>query len=138
LTTWVDYWGLFYTGEPVYTAGNRYDGSAVARVYPDAMEEKEHGTGAIRALDPLSGEARWEFSSLGVSESGLLATSTDLLFSGSMEGHFLALDATNGKLLWRTQLGGRVANSPITYLVNGRQQVTVASGDSLFTFRLEE
>jgi alcohol dehydrogenase (cytochrome c) len=138
LTTWVDYWGLFYTGEPVYTPGNRYDGSAVARVYPDAMEEKEHGTGAILALDPLSGEARWEFSTLGVSESGLLATSTDLLFSGSMEGHFFAIDATNGRLLWRTQLGGRVANSPITYEANSRQQITVASGDSLFTFRLKE
>ena len=46
--------------------------------------------------------------------------------------------ATDGKLLWRTQLGGRVANSPITYEANGRQQITVGSGDSLFTFRLEE
>lgn len=137
LTAWDEYWGLYYTGDPVYEPGTRYDGGAVSRVYPDTLEEEEHGYGAIRALDPRTGKAKWEFRSVGVSESGLLATSTDLLFSGSMEGHFMAIDATDGKLLWRTQLGGRVANSPITFSVNGRQYVTVASGDSLFTFSLK-
>lgn len=137
LTAWDEYWGMYYTGESIYEPGTRFDGGAVARIYPDALEEEEHGYGAIRALDPRTGKAKWEFRSVGVSESGLLATSTDLLFSGSMEGHFLAIDATNGELLWRTQLGGRVANSPITFMVGGRQYVTVASGDSLFTFSLK-
>lgn len=136
LTTWVDYWGWYFSGEPVYTPGNRYDGSAVARIYPDTMEEPDPGYGAIRAIDPRTGEAQWEFKTTGASESGLLATSTDVLFSGSMEGHFFAIDATDGDLLWRVQLGGRVASSPTTYLVNGRQQVTVSAGDTLFTFRL--
>lgn len=138
LTAWDEYWGLYYTGDPVYEPGTRYDGGAVSRVYPDTLEEEDHGYGAIRALDPRTGKAKWEFRSVGVSESGLLATSTDLLFSGSMEGHFLAIDATDGSLLWRTQLGGRIANSPITFMVNGRQYVTVASGDSLFTFALKQ
>ncbi|MBI1354276.1 MAG: PQQ-dependent dehydrogenase, methanol/ethanol family [Acidobacteria bacterium] len=138
LTAWIDYWGLFYTGEPVYTAGNRYDGSAVARVYPDAMEEKDPGYGAIRAIDPRTGERKWEFKTTEVSESGLLATSTDLLFSGSIEGNFFAIDATDGKLLWRVRLGGRVASSPITYMVGGRQYIAVSSGDSLFAFTLRQ
>ncbi len=138
LTTWVDYWGLYYTSEPVYTPGNRYDGSAVARVYPNPMEEKDPGHGAIRAMDPRTGDWKWEFKTSGVSESGLLATSTDVLFSGSAEGHFFAIDATTGELLWRVQLGGRVAGSPITYLVDGVQYVSVPAGDSLFTFALPE
>lgn len=137
LTVWDEYWGWYYKGEPVYTPGNRYDGSAVGRVYPNMREEPDPGYGAIRAMDPRTGGWKWEFKTAGVSESGLLATSTDLLFSGSMEGQFFAIDATDGELLWRVQLGGRVASSPVTYLVDGVQYVSVASGDSLFTFALD-
>ena len=43
-----------------------------------------------------------------------------------------------GELLWRVNLGGRVANSPITYLVDGEQQVSVAAGNSLYTFGLRQ
>ena len=138
ITTWVDYWGLYYSGEPAYTEGNRYDDSAAARIYPNQMEEKDPGYGAIRAIDPNTGNWDWEFKTQGISESGLLATSTDVLFSGSREGLFFAIDATNGKLLWHVRLGGRVANSPITFSIDGKQYVTVGSGDSLFTFALGE
>ena len=55
-----------------------------------------------------------------------------------MEGHFLAVDVDEGDLQWRVNLGGRMANSPITYLANGKQLVSVASGHSLFTFGLRE
>ena len=73
-----------------------------------------------------------------ISESGLLTTASDLLFSGNFEGNFMALDAENGKLLWRTLLGARVDNSPITYLVDGKQYVSVKSGLTLFTFGLKD
>jgi alcohol dehydrogenase (cytochrome c) len=102
------------------------------------MEEEDPGYGAIRAIRPETGDWAWEFKTDGISESGLLATASDVLFSGSKEGHFFAIDATSGELLWRVQLGGRVANSPITYLVNGRQFIAVGSGDSLFAFALKE
>jgi alcohol dehydrogenase (cytochrome c) len=74
----------------------------------------------------------------GISESGLLSTSGGLIFSGSLEGYFFALDATNGELLWRTNLGGRMANTPITYTAEGEQLVTVAAGNSVFTFGLRK
>ena len=73
-----------------------------------------------------------------MSESGLLTTGSDVLFSGNREGHFFALDAKTGKLLWTKYLGGQVIASPITYFVNGRQHVAIAAGTSLFTFRLPE
>ena len=118
LAAWVDYWGLYYTGEPAYTPGNRYDGSAVGRVYPDHMVEEDPGYGAVRALDPNTGEMKWEFTTTGISESGLLSTATDVLFSGSAEGHFFALDATNGNLLWRVNFGGRMTNSSLKFTLN--------------------
>ena len=73
-----------------------------------------------------------------VSESGLLTTAGDVLFSGSMEGNFMALDVETGKLLWRKNLGARTDNSPITYLVDGKQYVSVKAGLILSTFGLRE
>jgi alcohol dehydrogenase (cytochrome c) len=129
---------VYFKGDATYSRGNRYPGSLPQGVYPDVMVDEVPGYGAIRALDPETGEREWEFKLANVSESGLISTAGDVLFSGSMEGHFLALDIHNGKLLWRVNLGGRIANTPITYLSNGKQQVSVASGNSLFTFGLKE
>ena len=99
---------------------------------------REAGDGAIYAIDPFTGEKAWSNRMHHVSDSGLLTTASDLLFSGNREGHFFALDAKTGKLLWRRLLGGQVAASPITYLVDGTQHVSIASGSSLFTFALHK
>ena len=61
-------------------------------------------------------------------ESGVLTTASDLLFSGGKEGNFFALNARNGALLWHTNLGGTVASGPVTYLVNGQQYVAGLRG----------
>ena len=73
-----------------------------------------------------------------VTDSGILTTSTDLLFSGGREGYFHALDARTGSLLWKVSLGGQIAAGPMTYEVDGRQYVAVAAGHSLFVFALRE
>ena len=69
-------------------------------------------------------------------DAGILTTSADLLFSGNREGYFFALDARTGKELWKRYLGSQVADSPVTYMVDGTQYVSVAAGNSLFTFSL--
>jgi alcohol dehydrogenase (cytochrome c) len=96
------------------------------------------GNGAVIAIDPLTGGQRWRFPTTDVSSSGILTTATDLLFTGSREGYFYALDARTGALLWRASLGGQGANGPIAYAVGDVQYVAVASGNGLFVFALRD
>ena len=49
---------------------------------------------------------------------------------------FFALDARTGQALWRAVVGGIVHAAPVTYLSQGRQQITIAAGQTLFTFAL--
>jgi glucose dehydrogenase len=73
-----------------------------------------------------------------VSDSGMLTTATDLLFTGGREGYLHALDARTGEELWKVALGGQIVMAPVTYEVNGRQFLSVISGNSLVTFGLPE
>jgi alcohol dehydrogenase (cytochrome c) len=70
--------------------------------------------------------------------SGILTTASDLLFTGGREGYFHALDARTGTLLWKATLGGQIAAGPMTYQVDGKQYVAIAAGHSLFVFGLRE
>ena len=88
------------------------------------------------AIDPLTGAVKWRFRMTDVTDSGILTTASDLLFTGGREGYFYALDARNGAMLWKASVGGQVAAGPITYSVHGRQFVAVAAGHSLFAFAL--
>jgi alcohol dehydrogenase (cytochrome c) len=97
---------------------------------------ESEGSGAVRALDPHTGKLAWEFAMTDVTESGLLTTATDLLFTGSRDGTFYALDARNGKVLWQTLLGGQVIAGPMSYRAGSKQYVSIAAGSTLFTFGL--
>ena len=97
---------------------------------------EEAGRGAVLAIDPHTGEQKWEFKMSDVTDSGVLTTASDLLFTGGREGYFYALDARNGKMLWRATLGGQIAAGPMTYSVDGKQYVAIAAGNSMFTFAL--
>jgi len=92
---------------------------------------------AIRAVDPQTGEKKWDYRLAAPStEAGILTTASDVLFSGGRDGAFYALDAREGKLLWETNLGPSIAAGPITYAVNGKQYVSIQAGSALFTFGL--
>ena len=58
-----------------------------------------------------------------------------MIFGGNLDV-FFALDARTGQALWRAVVGGIVHAAPVTYLSRGRQQVTIAAGQTLFTFAL--
>jgi alcohol dehydrogenase (cytochrome c) len=96
------------------------------------------GSGAVRAIDPLTGERKWEFPMTDVNDSGILTTASDVLFSGGREGYFYALDARTGAPLWRATLGGQISAAPITYRVGNRQFVAIAAGSAVFAFALPE
>lgn len=128
---------LYFKGPNLEGARGRRMGSARTPALPGS------GRGAIRALDALTGERRWEFETFtGATEwldfmGGLLSTAGDVVF-GAAEDLLLALDAIDGRKLWSFQAGGSVHAAPVTYLVRGRQRLTVAAGHVLLTFGLEE
>jgi len=144
LTAWEDYPGVYYSWEQDYEAGKWFAGGSVRSQMPAITRQEirtlgsEVGYGTIRALDPATGQRVWEYRMNDVSDSGLLTTATGLLFSGNREGHFFALGARDGKLLWNRYLGGQVASSPVTWSVDGQQYVSIASGHAIFTFGLPE
>ena len=144
LTAWEDYPGVYYSWDQQYEAGKWFAGGSVRASLPSIVRQEirtlgpESGYGAIRALDPATGRRVWEYRMNDVSDSGLLTTSTGLLLSGNREGHFFALNAKDGKLLWNKYLGGQVASSPVTWSVDGQQYVSIASGHALFTFGLPD
>jgi alcohol dehydrogenase (cytochrome c) len=96
------------------------------------------GYGAIRALEPTSGELRWQYDLFSPPWAGVLSTGGGLVFGGCDEGYFFALDSATGKLLWRFQTGGKIVSNPISYLSDGKQRVAIAAGHAVFTFALED
>ena len=140
--TWVNYSSVFIKGKAAYEEGQGFIGTAprnlihgqtTARINTRTEDE---GYGAVRAVDPLTGERKWEFKMNDVTDAGILTTASDLLFSGGREGYFYALDARNGKLLWKANVGAMVASGPISYAVNGRQYVAISAGNSLFVYAI--
>jgi len=144
IPTWDDYSSLFVKQDAEYTKGQTYGGggprNTTAPITTGPFNYRKEGEqyGAIRAMDPKTGEKKWEFRMDDVTDAGVLTTASDLLFSGGREGYFFALDARNGSLLWKTVVGGRVASGPMTYSVNGRQYVAVSAGNSLFVYALRQ
>jgi alcohol dehydrogenase (cytochrome c) len=129
--------------QPVeYTEGRLFAGampqSPVPMIRSGQINQKrdDEGYGAVRAMDPKTGERKWEFKMADVTDSGILTTATDLLFVGGREGYFFALDARNGSMLWKANTGGQVSSGPMTYAVEGRQYVAVASGSALYVYAL--
>lgn len=123
----------YFAFKPEYKSGERFTGGAGQRLRPS----QSPAYGALRALDPVTGERKWEFKYLTPSSAGLLTTASGLIFSGDAEGNVLALDSRGGKLLWHYQMGAPLhGTSPITYMVDGRQYVLVPAGTTLTAWAL--
>lgn len=81
------------------------------------------------AINPLTGEKKWEVPLTDLpSSAGTLVTDGGLVFTGTMMGEFVALDAETGKTLWQFKTGSSVNSTAITYTHKGQQYVSVASG----------
>jgi alcohol dehydrogenase (cytochrome c) len=94
--------------------------------------------GALQALDAVTGEKKWEFRYGLPPWGGTLATAGDLVFATEQGGYLLAFDAGTGAVRWKFHMGAAGIAAPMTYSVDGRQYVAVASGAALFAFALPE
>ncbi len=109
-----------------------------AAACPCHSGRKNEGYGAIRALDPKTGEKKWDFKMVNYTESGVLSTGGDLVFGGGQDGNFVALDARTGERLWNVFLGGPNASGPISYAVNGKQYVIGTGMGTMYAFALPD
>jgi len=87
-------------------------------------------SGWVNAVDPKSGRMKWRIHTDTPMYAALTPTAGNVLFTGDLNGNFLALDARNGKTLYRFDTGGPIAGGVVTYERNGRQYIAVASGHS--------
>jgi alcohol dehydrogenase (cytochrome c) len=144
IPAWEDYSSFFVKQDAEYVRGQTFSGGGPRNVTPPVtagnFNYRKDGEqyGVVRAINPKTGEKVWDFPMSDVTDAGIMTTSTNLLFSGGREGYFFALDARDGKLLWKAALGGRVTSGPMTYLINGRQYVAVCAGSSLFVYALRQ
>jgi len=125
----------FFKSDAVeFRAGEMYaggGGGGGARFRPD------ESWGRLVAIVPETGEIKWEHRVVTPPWSGVLATAGNLVFCSTMQGNIYAVDAQTGKDLWHFNGGDKVYASPISYLVNGKQYVSLAIGDNLIAFTLD-
>ena len=143
IPSWMDTYSTYIKRPVEYTEGQRFTGAApvmpVRMVQPGPMINRRlpaEGYGAVQAFDPKTGEKKWEFKMTDVTDSGILSTASDLVFSGGREGYFFALDAATGALLWKASVGAPVSAGPMSYAIAGRQHVAITAGSSLFVYAL--
>jgi alcohol dehydrogenase (cytochrome c) len=101
------------------------------------VDPKVGAPGAVRALDATTGETRWNFPLLsGSSATGVLASAGGVVFASSNDGNLIALEARTGRYLWHYYTGANIIAAPMSYAVDGKQQVAIASQSAIFVFAL--
>ena len=107
-----------------YIAGTPYVG-ADAKFYAGPGGHR----GLVTAWDPMRRRPAWQIKEDLPVWSGALATAGDLVFYGTMDGWFKAVDARNGKLLWQFKTDSGIIGQPVSYRgPDGRQYIAVLSG----------
>ena len=114
-----------YKTEPVtFKQGEWYLGMDLT----DLWEWGDGPRGHLKAIDPMTGKAKWEAPSDIPRFSGVLSTAGGVVFTGALTGEFEAFDADTGKKLWQFQTGSGIEGQPVTWQQDGVQHIAVTSG----------
>jgi alcohol dehydrogenase (cytochrome c) len=128
---------LFYTSAITASYAMFYETTlkdlAVPRGVAGVARDVARGTSELLALDYSTGRPRWTSEAGGL--GGALSTAGGLVFASGPANNFLVLDAETGKVLWRAGVGV-MANSAITYELDGRQYVVTPVEDTLYGWSL--
>ncbi|MFZ5931337.1 MAG: PQQ-dependent dehydrogenase, methanol/ethanol family [Pseudomonadota bacterium] len=92
----------------------------------DVNEGKDHGV--LSAIDVATGEIKWRYEDPDPMMGGAMSTAGGVIFSSTLDGHALALDAITGKELWRFRMGGAGRGQPVAYEADGKTYVAIPSG----------
>ncbi|MBL4926860.1 PQQ-dependent methanol/ethanol family dehydrogenase [Fuscibacter oryzae] len=117
-------WGMDIWNEPItYKQGAAYLGAGFT-IKPNY----EDHIGSLKAIDPATGEWKWEYKNGAPLWGGVMTTAGGLVFFGTPEGEFKALDDETGEELWSFQTGSGIVGQPVTWEQDGEQYVSVVSG----------
>lgn len=122
-----------FTTDPAFVGRKGlWNTGAVHAALPDDAKVraaiKGMSKGYLIAWDPATQREAWRVEHKGPWNGGTLATAGGIVFQGTIDGRFLALDAKTGAKLWEYDNHVSTLAGPITYSVNGDQYVAALSG----------
>ncbi|MDR2299811.1 MAG: PQQ-dependent dehydrogenase, methanol/ethanol family [Comamonas sp.] len=94
----------------------------------NAEPPKSKPFGRLLAWDPVAQKAAWSVEHVSPWNGGTLTTAGNVVFQGTADGRFVAYNAASGEKLWEAPTGTGVVAAPSTYMVDGKQYVSVAVG----------
>lgn len=117
-------WGMDIWNEPIsYKKGAAYLGAGftIKPLFEDYI-------GSLKAINPTTGEVKWEYKNNAPLWGGVMTTAGGLVFTGTPEGYLKAFDDETGEELWSFQTGSGIVGQPVTWNMDGEQYVAVVSG----------
>jgi alcohol dehydrogenase (cytochrome c) len=107
---------------PDYTAHvrGRYAGGTTAN--------SEKPTSSVVIVDPASGAVKMRKELPYANFSGVLSTAGGIVVTALLDGTILAFDDETLEELWRVNVGTGFNAPPMTYSVDGKQYIAIASG----------
>lgn len=89
---------------------------------------KNFPRGMLIAWNPVLRKEVWRVPQQADWNGGVLATAADLVFQGTAQGDFICYDGSNGAVLWKINLGGGIIAPPVSYMIDGKQYISIAAG----------
>jgi alcohol dehydrogenase (cytochrome c) len=120
----VEWCGIYARDDAPFVMGGLYLGGTFT---PDPPASAK---GWIRSFDAASGRPNWVYQATTPMLAGVTPTAGGVLLTGDLNGDFMVMNMDDGKVIYRFNTGGAIAGGVSTYLVNGKQHVAVASGNS--------
>lgn len=99
----------------------------LAKLLP-AVAPESKPFGRLIAWDPVKQKEAWRVEQVSPWNGGTLTTAGNLVFQGTADGRMAAYNAKDGSKLWETPVGTGVVAAPMTYMLDGKQYVSVAVG----------
>jgi alcohol dehydrogenase (cytochrome c) len=108
--------------------GQAYTGGGRAVFARTKVPNSDGNIGRVDAIKLADRSQVWSHRQRAPNTSAVLPTGGGLVFSGDIDRYFKAFDDATGKVLWQVRTNNMVNAFPITYSVNGKQYVAVATG----------
>jgi alcohol dehydrogenase (cytochrome c) len=119
--------GMKISAQP-WKAGELWFGVEMGPPVDADLPTAEHPKAALKAIDQMTGKAKWMTPAERPRWGATLSTKAGLVFTGELSGEFEAFDADTGQVLWSYQTGSGVEGQPVTWEADGVQYVAVTSG----------